>query len=116
MVNELSAVSGRMGAGWAGPRGGALRGPGSAACGARAADVGGDSITAHAGPTGVAAGGGFWHDEYLLNGQDRPLPEGLRVADGRHRDGRRGVGVGAHTPNTRVVTDTSKVAIGPEGR
>jgi enoyl-CoA hydratase len=51
----------------------------------------------------------FWRDEYLLNGQiGRFVKPYVSVMDGIVMGG--GVGVGAHG-NTRVVTDTSKVAM-----
>ncbi|MGO8967330.1 enoyl-CoA hydratase/isomerase family protein [Mycobacterium sp.] len=51
----------------------------------------------------------FWHDEYLLNGLIGRFPKKyVALMDGIVMGG--GVGVGAHA-NTRVVTDTSKVAM-----
>jgi enoyl-CoA hydratase len=51
----------------------------------------------------------FWHDEYLLNGKIGGFPKPyVALMDGIVMGG--GVGVGAHA-NTRVVTDTSKVAM-----
>ena len=51
----------------------------------------------------------FWHDEYLMNGQIGRFPKPyVSLMDGIVMGG--GVGVGAHA-NTRVVTDTSKVAM-----
>ncbi|MFZ0715564.1 enoyl-CoA hydratase/isomerase family protein [Mycobacterium sp.] len=51
----------------------------------------------------------FWHDEYLMNGQIGRYPKKyVAVMDGIVMGG--GVGVGAHA-NTRVVTETSKVAM-----
>ena len=51
----------------------------------------------------------FWHDEYLMNGQIGRFPkEYVALMDGIVMGG--GVGVGAHA-NTRVVTETSKVAM-----
>ncbi len=51
----------------------------------------------------------FWHDEYLMNGQIGRYPKKyVALMDGIVMGG--GVGVGAHA-NTRVVTDTSKVAM-----
>ena len=51
----------------------------------------------------------FWHDEYLLNSHigrySKPL---VALMDGIVMGG--GVGIGAHA-NTRVVTDTSKLAM-----
>jgi enoyl-CoA hydratase/carnithine racemase len=51
----------------------------------------------------------FWRDEYLLNGQIGRFPKPyVALMDGIVMGG--GVGVSAHA-NTRVVTDTSKVAM-----
>jgi enoyl-CoA hydratase len=51
----------------------------------------------------------FWRDEYLLNGQIGRYPKKyVALMDGIVMGG--GVGVGAHA-NTRVVTETSKVAM-----
>ncbi|OSC31584.1 3-hydroxyisobutyryl-CoA hydrolase [Mycobacterium vulneris] len=51
----------------------------------------------------------FWHDEYLLNAKIGRFPKPyVSLMDGIVMGG--GVGVGAHA-NTRVVTDTSKVAM-----
>jgi enoyl-CoA hydratase len=51
----------------------------------------------------------FWRDEYLLNGQIGRFPKTyVALMDGIVMGG--GVGVGAHA-NTRVVTETSKVAM-----
>jgi enoyl-CoA hydratase len=51
----------------------------------------------------------FWYDEYLMNGQIGRFPKTyVALMDGIVMGG--GVGVGAHA-NTRVVTDTSKVAL-----
>ena len=51
----------------------------------------------------------FWYDEYLMNGQIGRFPKKyVSLMDGIVMGG--GVGVGAHA-NTRVVTDTSKVAM-----
>ncbi|UMB70764.1 enoyl-CoA hydratase/isomerase family protein [Mycobacterium paraterrae] len=51
----------------------------------------------------------FWYDEYLLNGHIGRFPKPyVSLMDGIVMGG--GVGVGAHA-NTRVVTDTSKVAM-----
>ena len=51
----------------------------------------------------------FWHDEYLMNAQIGRFPKTyVSLMDGIVMGG--GVGVGAHA-NTRVVTDTSKVAM-----
>jgi enoyl-CoA hydratase len=51
----------------------------------------------------------FWRDEYLMNGQIGRFPKKyVALMDGIVMGG--GVGVGAHA-NTRVVTETSKVAM-----
>jgi len=51
----------------------------------------------------------FWRDEYLLNAQIGRFPKAyVSLMDGIVMGG--GVGVGAHA-NTRVVTDTSKIAM-----
>ncbi len=51
----------------------------------------------------------FWRDEYLLNGKIGRFPKPyVSLMDGIVMGG--GVGVGAHA-NTRVVTDTSKIAM-----
>jgi enoyl-CoA hydratase len=51
----------------------------------------------------------FWHDEYLMNGQIGRFPKKcVALMDGIVMGG--GVGVGAHA-NTRIVTDTSQVAM-----
>jgi enoyl-CoA hydratase len=51
----------------------------------------------------------FWHDEYLLNGQIGRYPKKyVALMDGIVMGG--GVGVGAHA-NTRVVTETTKMAM-----
>jgi enoyl-CoA hydratase len=51
----------------------------------------------------------FWYDEYLMNAQIGRFPKTyVALMDGIVMGG--GVGVGAHA-NTRVVTDTSKVAM-----
>jgi enoyl-CoA hydratase len=51
----------------------------------------------------------FWHDEYVMNGQIGRFPKKyVALMDGIVMGG--GVGVGAHA-NTRVVTETSKVAM-----
>lgn len=51
----------------------------------------------------------FWHDEYLMNGQIGRYPKPyVALMDGIVMGG--GVGVGAHA-NTRVVTETTKMAM-----
>jgi enoyl-CoA hydratase len=104
MVNQLSAVL----ADWehnADVRAVVLSGAGE-----RGLCAGGDVVAIYhsARADGVAARR-FWHDEYLLNGQigrfGKPY---VSLMDGIVMGG--GVGVGAHA-NTRVVTDTSKIAM-----
>jgi enoyl-CoA hydratase len=104
MVNELSAVLAR----WehdAGVHAVVLRGAGE-----RGLCAGGDVVVVYhsARADGVAARR-FWHDEYLLNAQIGRFPKAyVSLMDGIVMGG--GVGVGAHA-NTRVVTDTSKIAM-----
>jgi enoyl-CoA hydratase len=104
MVNGLSAVL----AGWeqdAGVHAVVLRGAGE-----RGLCAGGDVVVVYhsARADGVAARR-FWHDEYLLNAQIGRFPKAyVSLMDGIVMGG--GVGVGAHA-NTRVVTDTSKMAM-----
>jgi enoyl-CoA hydratase len=104
MVNELSAVL----VGWEQDAGiGAVVLSGA---GERGLCAGGDVVAIYhsARADGVAARR-FWHDEYLLNGQIGRFPKTyVALMDGIVMGG--GVGVGAHA-NTRVVTDTSKVAM-----
>ena len=78
--------------------------------GERGLCAGGDVVAIYhsARSDGVAARR-FWRDEYLLNGQiGRFSKTYVSLMDGIVMGG--GVGVGAHA-NTRVVTDTSKVAM-----
>jgi enoyl-CoA hydratase len=78
--------------------------------GERGLCAGGDVVAIYysARADGVAARR-FWHDEYFLNGQIGRFPKTyVALMDGIVMGG--GVGVGAHA-NTRVVTDTSKVAM-----
>jgi enoyl-CoA hydratase/carnithine racemase len=78
--------------------------------GERGLCAGGDVVAIYhsARADGVAARR-FWRDEYLLNGQIGSFPKPyVSLMDGIVMGG--GVGVGAHA-NTRVVTDTSKVAM-----
>jgi enoyl-CoA hydratase len=104
MVNELSAVLG----GWEqDPAVGVVVLSGA---GERGLCAGGDVVAVYhsARADGVAARR-FWRDEYLLNAQiGRFGKTYLSLMDGIVMGG--GVGVGAHA-NTRVVTDTSKVAM-----
>ena len=78
--------------------------------GERGLCAGGDVVAIYhsARADGVAARR-FWHDEYLLNAQIGRFPKAyVSLMDGIVMGG--GVGVGAHA-NTRVVTDTSKIAM-----
>jgi enoyl-CoA hydratase len=78
--------------------------------GERGLCAGGDVVAIYhsARGDGVAARR-FWHDEYLLNGRIGRFPKTyVALMDGIVMGG--GVGVGAHA-NTRVVTETSKVAM-----
>ncbi len=81
-----------------------------AGAGERGLCAGGDVVAIYhsARADGVAARR-FWHDEYVLNGQiGRFGKTYVSLMDGIVMGG--GVGVGAHA-NTRVVTDTSKIAM-----
>jgi enoyl-CoA hydratase len=104
MIDELRAVL----AGWEQDAGiGAVVLSGA---GERGLCAGGDVVAIYhsARADGVEARR-FWHDEYLLNGQIGRFPKTyVSLMDGIVMGG--GVGVGAHA-NTRVVTDTSKVAM-----
>jgi enoyl-CoA hydratase len=78
--------------------------------GERGLCAGGDVVAVYhsARADGVAARR-FWYDEYLLNAKIGRFPKPyVSLMDGIVMGG--GVGVGAHA-NTRVVTDTSKVAM-----
>ena len=78
--------------------------------GERGLCAGGDVVAIYhsARADGVAARR-FWHDEYLLNARIGRFPKAyVSLMDGIVMGG--GVGVGAHA-NTRVVTDTSKLAM-----
>jgi enoyl-CoA hydratase len=78
--------------------------------GERGLCAGGDVVAIyHSARADGVAGKRFWHDEYLLNGKIGSFPKPyVALMDGIVMGG--GVGVGAHA-NTRVVTDTSKVAM-----
>ena len=78
--------------------------------GERGLCAGGDVVAIyHSARTDGVEARRFWHDEYLLNGQIGRFPKKyVALMDGIVMGG--GVGVGAHA-NTRVVTDTSKVAM-----
>ena len=104
MVDELRAVL----AGW--ERDAAVRAVVLSGAGERGLCAGGDVVAIYhsARADGVAARR-FWYDEYLLNGQIGRFPKTyVSLMDGIVMGG--GVGVGAHA-NTRVVTDTSKIAM-----
>lgn len=104
MVNELSAAL----TGWA--QNDAVRAVVLTGAGGRGLCAGGDVVAVYhsARADGVAARR-FWYDEYLLNAKIGRFPKPyVSLMDGIVMGG--GVGVGAHA-NTRVVTDTSKVAM-----
>jgi enoyl-CoA hydratase len=104
MVNTLADVL----AEW--ERDGQVRAVVLSGAGERGLCAGGDVVAIYhsARADGVAARR-FWRDEYLLNAQigrfEKPY---VSLMDGIVMGG--GVGVGAHA-NTRVVTDTSKIAM-----
>jgi enoyl-CoA hydratase len=104
MVNELSTVL----TGWA--QDDAVRAVVLSGAGERGLCAGGDVVAVYhsARADGVAARR-FWYDEYLLNAKIGHFPKPyVSLMDGIVMGG--GVGVGAHA-NTRVVTDTSTVAM-----
>jgi enoyl-CoA hydratase len=104
MVNVLSAVLSR----W--EHDDAVRAVVLSGAGERGLCAGGDVVIIYhsARADGVEARR-FWRDEYLLNAQIGRFPKPyVSLMDGIVMGG--GVGVGAHA-NTRVVTDTSKVAM-----
>ena len=104
MVDELRAVL----ADW--EQDAAVRAVVLSGAGERGLCAGGDVVAIYhsARADGVAARR-FWYDEYLLNGQIGRFPKTyVSLMDGIVMGG--GVGVGAHA-NTRVVTDTSKIAM-----
>ncbi|MBO0883600.1 MAG: enoyl-CoA hydratase/isomerase family protein [Mycobacterium sp.] len=104
MVTALSAALTR----WA--RDDAVRAVVLSGAGERGLCAGGDVVAVYhsARADGVAARR-FWHDEYLLNAKIGRFPKPyVSLMDGIVMGG--GVGIGAHA-NTRVVTDTSKVAM-----
>lgn len=104
MVDDLTAIL----TGWAGDD--AVRAVVLSGAGERGLCAGGDVVSIYhsARKDGVEARR-FWRDEYLLNAQiaDFAKPY-VAVMDGIVMGG--GVGVSAHA-NTRVVTDTSKIAM-----
>ena len=104
MVNKLSVVL----AGW--EQDAEVSAVVLSGAGERGMCAGGDVVAIYhsARADGVAARR-FWHDEYLLNAQIGRFPKAyVSLMDGIVMGG--GVGVGAHA-NTRVVTDTSKMAM-----
>jgi enoyl-CoA hydratase len=104
MVNALSAVLTR----WENDD--AVRAVVLSGAGERGLCAGGDVVAVYhsARKDGVEARR-FWRDEYLLNGQiGRFAKPFVALMDGIVMGG--GVGVSAHA-NTRVVTDTSKIAM-----
>jgi enoyl-CoA hydratase len=104
MVNELSAVL----AGW--EQDAAVGVVVLSGAGERGLCAGGDVVAIYhsARADGVAARR-FWHDEYLLNAQiGRFAKPYVSLMDGIVMGG--GVGVGSHA-STRVVTDTTKMAM-----
>ncbi len=104
MVDALSAVLTR----WEGDD--AVRAVVLSGAGERGLCAGGDVVAVYhsARKDGVEARR-FWRDEYLLNGRiGRFAKPYVALMDGIVMGG--GVGVGAHA-NTRVVTDTSKIAM-----
>ncbi|OMC16131.1 3-hydroxyisobutyryl-CoA hydrolase [Mycobacterium colombiense] len=104
MVDALSAIL----TNWAGDD--AVRAVVLSGAGERGLCAGGDVVSIYhsARKDGVEARR-FWRDEYLLNAQIAEFPKPyVALMDGIVMGG--GVGVSAHA-NTRVVTDTSKIAM-----
>lgn len=104
MVDDLTAILTR----WAGDE--AVRAVVLSGTGERGLCAGGDVVSIyHSARKDGAEARRFWRDEYLLNAQiaDFAKPY-VAVMDGIVMGG--GVGVSAHA-NTRVVTDTSKIAM-----
>jgi enoyl-CoA hydratase len=104
MVDELRAVL----ADW--EQDAAVRAVVLSGAGERGLCAGGDVVAIyHSARADGLAARRFWYDEYLLNGQIGRFPKTyVSLMDGIVMGG--GVGVGAHA-NTRVVTDTSKIAM-----
>jgi enoyl-CoA hydratase len=104
MVNALSAVLTR----WENDD--AVRAVVLAGAGERGLCAGGDVVAVyHSARTDGVEARRFWRDEYLLDGQiARFAKPFVSLMDGIVMGG--GVGVSAHA-NTRVVTDTSKIAM-----
>lgn len=104
MVDDLTAIL----TGWASDE--AVRAVVLSGAGERGLCAGGDVVSIyHSARKDGAEARRFWRDEYLLNAQiaDFAKPY-VAVMDGIVMGG--GVGVSAHA-NTRVVTDTSKIAM-----
>ncbi|MCA2245586.1 MULTISPECIES: enoyl-CoA hydratase/isomerase family protein [Mycobacterium] len=104
MVDDLTAIL----TGWADDD--AVRAVVLSGAGERGLCAGGDVVSIYhsARKDGVEARR-FWRDEYLLNARIAEFPKPyVAVMDGIVMGG--GVGVSAHA-NTRVVTDTSKIAM-----
>ncbi|OBH37142.1 3-hydroxyisobutyryl-CoA hydrolase [Mycobacterium intracellulare] len=104
MVDDLTAIL----TGWAGDD--AVRAVVLSGAGERGLCAGGDVVSIyHSARKDGAEARRFWRDEYLLNARiaDFAKPY-VAVMDGIVMGG--GVGVSAHA-NTRVVTDTSKIAM-----
>ncbi|OMB98675.1 enoyl-CoA hydratase/isomerase family protein [Mycobacterium colombiense] len=104
MVDALSAIL----TNWAGDD--AVRAVVLSGAGERGLCAGGDVVSIYhsARKDGVEARR-FWRDEYLLNAQIAEFPKPyVALMDGIVMGG--GVGVSAHA-NTRVITDTSKIAM-----
>lgn len=104
MVTALSAILSE----W--ERDDAVRALVLAGAGERGLCAGGDVVAIyHSARADGAAARRFWHDEYLLNAQIGRFPKPyVSLMNGIVMGG--GVGVGAHA-NTRVVTDTTKMAM-----
>ncbi|OBJ67906.1 enoyl-CoA hydratase/isomerase family protein [Mycobacterium sp. 1274756.6] len=104
MVDAMTEVLGEWG------RDDAIRAVVLDGAGERGLCAGGDVVAIyHSAKADGAAARKFWHDEYLLNAAIGRFPKPyVSLMDGIVMGG--GVGVGAHA-NTRVVTDTSKVAM-----
>ncbi|MGL6236847.1 MAG: enoyl-CoA hydratase/isomerase family protein [Segniliparus sp.] len=81
-----------------------------AGAGARGLCAGGDVVAIHdSAKAGGAAAREFWRDEYRLNAQIAAFPKPyVALMDGFVMGG--GIGVSAHA-NTRIVTDTSQLAM-----
>ncbi|ASW84399.1 enoyl-CoA hydratase/isomerase family protein [Mycobacterium intracellulare] len=104
MVDDLTAIL----TGWAGDD--AVRAVVLSGAGERGLCAGGDVVSIyHSARKDGAEARRFWRDEYLLNAQIAGFAKPyVAVMDGIVMGG--GVGVSAHA-NTRVVTDTSKIAM-----